>query len=113
MIADWVAVYVSYNLRNLCNLWISLMAVFSPMPGTPGMLSTASPSSPSRSAIIAGGSTLRDGLFLQAAWNRRGMQNLGFAYAIDPALRRLYADPARRTAALRRHLPGAGSRKSA
>jgi PTS system mannose-specific IID component len=43
-------------------------------------------------------------LFLQAAWNRRGMQNLGFAYAIDPALRRLYADPARRTAALRRHL---------
>ena len=32
-------------------------------------------------------------LFLQAAWNRRGMQNLGFAYAIDPALRRLYADP--------------------
>ena len=28
-------------------------------------------------------------LFLQAAWNRRGMQNLGFAYAIDPALRAL------------------------
>ena len=43
-------------------------------------------------------------LFLQAAWNRRGMQNLGFAYAIDPALRRLYADPGRRTEALRRHL---------
>ena len=43
-------------------------------------------------------------LFLQAAWNRRGMQNLGFAYAIDPALRRLYADPARRSEALRRHL---------
>jgi len=43
-------------------------------------------------------------LFLQAAWNRRGMQNLGFAYAIDPALRRLYADPARRREALRRHL---------
>jgi mannose PTS system EIID component len=43
-------------------------------------------------------------LFLQAAWNRRGMQNLGFAYAIDPALRRLYADPARRNEALRRHL---------
>jgi PTS system mannose-specific IID component len=43
-------------------------------------------------------------LFLQAAWNRRGMQNLGFAYAMDPALRRLYADPGRRSEALRRHL---------
>jgi PTS system mannose-specific IID component len=43
-------------------------------------------------------------LFLQAAWNRRGMQNLGFAYAIDPALRRLYPDPARRDEALARHL---------
>jgi len=43
-------------------------------------------------------------LFLQAAWNRRGMQNLGFAYAIDPALRALYSDPARRAAALARHL---------
>jgi PTS system mannose-specific IID component len=43
-------------------------------------------------------------LFLQAAWNRRGMQNLGFAYAIAPALRRLYTDPARRRDALRRHL---------
>ena len=43
-------------------------------------------------------------LFLQAAWNRRGMQNLGFAYAIDPALRRLYADPGKRNEALRRHL---------
>ena len=43
-------------------------------------------------------------LFLQAAWNRRGMQNLGFAYAIDPALRRLYADPGKRREALRRHL---------
>jgi PTS system mannose-specific IID component len=43
-------------------------------------------------------------LFLQAAWNRRGMQNLGFAYAIDPALRALYPDQARREEALRRHL---------
>jgi PTS system mannose-specific IID component len=42
--------------------------------------------------------------FLQAAWNRRGMQNLGFAYAIDPALRALYPDPERRRAALARHL---------
>ncbi len=43
-------------------------------------------------------------LFLQAAWNRRGMQNLGFAYAIDPALRALYPDPERRRSALGRHL---------
>jgi PTS system mannose-specific IID component len=43
-------------------------------------------------------------LFLQAAWNRRGMQNLGFAYAIDPALRALYPDSARREEALARHL---------
>jgi PTS system mannose-specific IID component len=43
-------------------------------------------------------------LFLQAAWNRRGMQNLGFAYAMDPALRRLYADTGKRSEALRRHL---------
>jgi mannose PTS system EIID component len=43
-------------------------------------------------------------LFLQAAWNRRGMQNLGFAYAIDPALRALYPDPEARSEALRRHL---------
>jgi PTS system mannose-specific IID component len=43
-------------------------------------------------------------LFLQAAWNRRGMQNLGFAFAIDPALRALYPDAARREEALKRHL---------
>ena len=43
-------------------------------------------------------------LFLQAAWNRRGMQNLGFAYAIHPALRALYPDPERLRDAVRRHL---------
>ncbi|MCM2332396.1 MAG: PTS system mannose/fructose/sorbose family transporter subunit IID [Anaeromyxobacteraceae bacterium] len=43
-------------------------------------------------------------LFLQAAWNRRGMQNLGFAYAIEPALEALYAGQADREAALARHL---------
>jgi PTS system mannose-specific IID component len=41
---------------------------------------------------------------MQAAWNRRGMQNLGFAYAIDPALRRIYPDPGARAEALGRHL---------
>jgi PTS system mannose-specific IID component len=43
-------------------------------------------------------------LFLQATWNRRGMQNLGFAYAIEPALRALYPEPERLEPALRRHL---------
>jgi PTS system mannose-specific IID component len=43
-------------------------------------------------------------LFLQASWNRRGMQNLGFAFAIDPALRRLYPEPEARAEALHRHL---------
>jgi PTS system mannose-specific IID component len=43
-------------------------------------------------------------LFLQATWNRRGMQNLGFAFAIEPALRALYPDPVRHEEALRRHL---------
>jgi PTS system mannose-specific IID component len=43
-------------------------------------------------------------LFLQAAWNRRGMQNLGFAYAIAPALRSLYPDRARLEEAVGRHL---------
>jgi PTS system mannose-specific IID component len=43
-------------------------------------------------------------LFLQAAWNSRGMQNLGFADAIAPALRELYADPAERARAAARHL---------
>jgi PTS system mannose-specific IID component len=43
-------------------------------------------------------------LFLQAAWNRRGMQNLGFAYAIAPALAALYPEPERRREAVRRHL---------
>lgn len=43
-------------------------------------------------------------LFVQAAWNRRGMQNLGFACAIDPALRELYPEAERREEALRRHL---------
>ncbi len=44
------------------------------------------------------------GLFLQAAWNRRGMQNLGFAFAIEPALESLYPSSEERLRALSRHL---------
>jgi PTS system mannose-specific IID component len=43
-------------------------------------------------------------LFIQAAWNPRGMQNLGFASAIAPALSDLYRDQKERVAAARRHL---------
>lgn len=43
-------------------------------------------------------------LFLQASWNPQGMQNLGLAYAVYPALKRLYPEAEARTAAVRRHL---------
>src|SRR5204863_5273535 len=43
-------------------------------------------------------------LFLQAAWNPRGMQNIGFADAIAPALADLYPDRAERARAAERHL---------
>ncbi|WP_375768098.1 PTS system mannose/fructose/sorbose family transporter subunit IID [Archangium gephyra] len=43
-------------------------------------------------------------LFLQASWNPQGMQNLGLAYAIYPALERLYPDKQALEAAVRRHL---------
>jgi len=43
-------------------------------------------------------------LFLQASWNPQGMQNLGLAYAVFPALEKLYPEPEARRAAVRRHL---------
>jgi mannose PTS system EIID component len=43
-------------------------------------------------------------LFLQASWNPQGMQNLGLAYALFPALQALYPDHGRQMEALRRHL---------
>lgn len=43
-------------------------------------------------------------LFLQASWNPQGMQNLGLAYALYPALRKLYPDKEAQDAAVRRHL---------
>lgn len=42
--------------------------------------------------------------WLQASWNRRGMQNLGFAWALWPALCALYPDKATRSKAAARHL---------
>ena len=43
-------------------------------------------------------------LFLQASWNPQGMQNLGLAYALYPALERLYPEKQALEAAVRRHL---------
>ncbi|MDY7227536.1 PTS system mannose/fructose/sorbose family transporter subunit IID [Hyalangium rubrum] len=43
-------------------------------------------------------------LFLQASWNPKGMQNLGLAYSLFPALERLYPEKADQEAAVRRHL---------
>ena len=43
-------------------------------------------------------------LFLQASWNPKGMQNLGIAYALYPALKKLYPEPGAQSAAVRRHL---------
>lgn len=41
---------------------------------------------------------------IQAAWNYERMQNLGFCFAISPALKQIYGDPQVRAAAIRRHL---------
>jgi mannose PTS system EIID component len=43
-------------------------------------------------------------LFLQAAWNPPGMQDLGFCWAMGPALKALYPDRATRAKAALRHL---------
>jgi mannose/fructose/N-acetylgalactosamine-specific phosphotransferase system component IID len=40
----------------------------------------------------------------QISWNYERMQALGFAYAMEPALRRVYPDPEDYKAALQRHL---------
>ncbi len=43
-------------------------------------------------------------LWLQASWSFRGMQGLGFAYALEPALRRLHGNGPRYRSAVARHL---------
>jgi PTS system mannose-specific IID component len=43
-------------------------------------------------------------LALQASWNPKGMQNLGLAYAVFPALEQLYPDKRALEAAVQRHL---------
>ncbi|HEY4399158.1 MAG TPA: PTS system mannose/fructose/sorbose family transporter subunit IID [Lactobacillaceae bacterium] len=42
--------------------------------------------------------------FLQGSWNYERMQNLGWAYAMIPAIKKLYTSKEDRAAALKRHL---------
>ncbi|MDN6626143.1 MAG: PTS system mannose/fructose/sorbose family transporter subunit IID [Pisciglobus halotolerans] len=42
--------------------------------------------------------------FLQASWNYERMQNVGWAYSMIPALRKLYSDKEDRAQAMKRHL---------
>lgn len=58
-------------------------------------------SSPSRGVLLR---VFLRSLLLQASWNPQGMQNLGLAYALYPALKELYPDRADLVAAVRRHL---------
>lgn len=42
--------------------------------------------------------------FLQASWNFERMQNVGWAYSMIPALKKLYTSKEDRASALKRHL---------
>jgi PTS system mannose-specific IID component len=42
--------------------------------------------------------------FIQCCWNFERMQNVGFAFAMAPALKRIYPDKQRRLQALKRHM---------
>ncbi len=67
-------------------------------------MSAASPPTPpplSRGVLLR---VFLRSLFLQASWNPQGMQNLGLAYAIYPALERLYPEKQALEEAVRRHL---------
>jgi mannose PTS system EIID component len=61
-------------------------------------------SSPGRISFFAMTRVFWRSLQLQAAWNPKGMQNLGFAYTLWPAFKELYPDRTAREAALKRHL---------
>src|SRR4051812_44586833 len=63
-----------------------------------------SPAPPTRVSLWRMSRVFWRSLQLQAAWNPKGMQNLGFAYALWPAFKQLYPDPVAREAAIRRHM---------
>jgi len=48
--------------------------------------------------------TLHQSMYIQAAWNFRGLLNLGFAQAIAPAVCQLFRDRRKRAECLKRHL---------
>lgn len=50
------------------------------------------------------GSMFLRSFFIQAGWNYERFQNLGFAFTLEPALRKIYPDPEKFRAALLRHL---------
>lgn len=50
------------------------------------------------------GRVIARSFFLEALWNHKKMQNIGFVFCICPALRRLYPDKAELASALARHL---------
>lgn len=64
---------------------------------------TAAPPAPVRAPLERAAVFWRS-MLLQAGWNFEGMQNLGFLFAIEPGLRRVYGDGERRRRALLRHL---------
>lgn len=62
-----------------------------------------STTAPTLSKAVLGRVLLRS-LALQASWNPKGMQNLGLAYALFPALEQLYPEKQALEAAVQRHL---------
>ncbi|HYV45148.1 MAG TPA: PTS system mannose/fructose/sorbose family transporter subunit IID [Myxococcaceae bacterium] len=70
-------------------------------PPAPSTLETSRPGQVSLWTLLR---VFGRSLFLQASWNPQGMQNLGLAYALFPALKALYPDPERQMAAVRRHM---------
>ena len=64
-------------------------------------MSTAPVPTLSRAVLLR---VLLRSLALQASWNPKGMQNLGLAYCLFPALEQLYPDKQALEAAVQRHL---------
>ncbi|KFE68990.1 PTS system mannose/fructose/sorbose family transporter subunit IID [Hyalangium minutum] len=64
-------------------------------------MSTTDPTTLGRTVLLR---VLLRSLALQASWNPKGMQNLGLAYALFPALEQLYPDKKAQEAAVQRHL---------
>src|SRR4030088_2564799 len=75
-----------------------------PTGGSAGARNSRAPIASGRLSAATLARVFLRSFFLQAAWNPRGMQNLGFAHAMAPALAALYPDPGTRARATARHL---------